>query len=112
MIGVRKARALRDEALAREYMTVDQVRQQLGVSATTVRNLVNDGLLPATDLTPGSKIRTLRIRADDFLTLDARLRAYARAKERGEGESYLEGLRERWERREEEEVEAIVAGDA
>ena len=111
MIGVGKARALRDEALARTYVTVAKVAEGRRVSESTVRTLIEQGLLPATDMTPDSQLRTLRIRSDDLLTLDARLAAYKRALARGEGETYLGSLRERWERREGEEIERAMAGD-
>lgn len=107
MIGVQKARALREEALARGYLTIQEVAEKRGVSEATIRKLVDLGLLPAEDMTPDSKIRTLRIRADDELTLGTRLRAYKRATRDGRGEEYLRELRERWEGREAEELEAI-----
>ena len=108
--AITKARTLRDEALARDYLSVKQVAKMRRVSETTIRKVIVLGLLPAVDMTPASKIQTLRIRSDDALTLDTRIKAYKRARRAGMEHAYLEKLAERFERREDEEVAAILAG--
>lgn len=86
------------ERIGREaYLTVPEVQERLNLSRDKVEALPIE-ILPFADYgTPNRSLK--RYHPADVLAVDARIRAWRAAQQRGEGEAYLRELREELEAR-------------
>lgn len=99
----RAIEALRARITAESYMSVRQVMKRLNLSREKVEELPEE-ILPYVD--HGSPTRRLRrYHPADVLAADARIRAWRRAQQRGEGEAYLAKLRAELEERDRKAME-------
>lgn len=73
------------------YMKVSEVAKRLNLSREKVEAIPRE-VLPYTDYGIERSLR--RYHPADVLAVDARMRAWKDAQARGEGEAYLQGLRE------------------
>ena len=97
LLQQRALEALRERIASEHYLSVREVCERLGLSRQVVESLPME-ILPYEDY--GSGKRSLRrYHPADVLAAGARLRAWKRARERGEGEAYLRRLREELEER-------------
>lgn len=97
LLQQRALEALRERIGSEHYLSVKEVCERLGLSRQVVESLPME-ILPYEDY--GSGKRSLRrYHPADVLAAGARIRAWKRARERGEGEAYLRRLREELEER-------------
>lgn len=97
LLQQRALEALRERIASEHYLSVKEVCERLGLSRQVVESLPME-ILPYEDY--GSGKRSLRrYHPADVLAAGARIRAWKRARERGEGEAYLRLLREELEER-------------
>lgn len=97
LLQQRALEALRERIASEHYLSVKEVCERLGLSRQVVESLPME-ILPYEDY--GSGKRSLRrYHPADVLAAGARIRAWKRARERGEGEAYLRRLREELEER-------------
>lgn len=97
LLEQRALEALRERIASEHYLSVKEVCERLGLSRQVVESLPME-ILPYEDY--GSGKRSLRrYHPADVLAAGARIRAWKRARERGEGEAYLRRLREELEER-------------
>lgn len=97
LLHQRAIEALRERIATEHYLSVRDVCARLRLSRQVVEALPIE-ILPYEDY--GSGARALRrYHPADVLAAGARMRAWKRARERGEGESYLRRLREELDER-------------
>lgn len=97
LLQQRAIEALRERIASESYLSVREVCERLGLSRQVVEALPLE-VLPYEDYGTGSR-SLRRYHPADVLAAGARMRAWRRARERGEGEAYLRRLREELEER-------------
>ncbi len=89
----RRLKAMRDRVVEETYLKVTEVARHFGVARSTVEDLPQE-ILAYTDMRPFSEKSYRRYSPAEVLAAEVRIRRYLKAKAEGEGEAYLQKLRE------------------
>lgn len=89
---------MRERMICDSYLTVKEVAAHFGVTRSTVDQMPRE-VLPYIDLSVGHSRQLKRFHPVDVLATPARLREWTDAKQRNEGDEYLEHLRAELEER-------------
>lgn len=106
LLEQRAVEALKKRIAGETFLTINDVRDRMKLSRQVIEGLPME-ILPFVPY--GSKARTYRrYHPADVLAAEGRLRAWNRAKTKGEGEAYLRKLRDELDRADQLAHEAAI----